>query len=84
MPFIQKEGTETAVLNCNLWDWSLLAQMGEAHQFSQIILYFTRKTSLYHKKEGHFATRSHSMYNRELYILKNKFNPVNEYLLVCR
>lgn len=36
MPFIQKEGTETVVLNCNLWDWSLLAQMGEAHQFSQI------------------------------------------------
>lgn len=31
MPFIQKEGTKTVMLNCSIWDWSLLAQMGEAH-----------------------------------------------------
>lgn len=38
MPFKQKEGIETVMLNCSLWDWSLLAQMGEVHQFSWIFV----------------------------------------------
>lgn len=47
-------------------------------------LYFTRRTSQYHNKEGPLASRSYCMYNPELYLLKNKLNQVNEYLLVRR
>lgn len=37
--YTERGGAETAMRNCSIWDWSLHAQMWEAHQFSWIFVF---------------------------------------------